>query len=525
MTRSIIGLSTVTVLLFILAFSTTPIHAQLIAYWPLDDTTGSIATEMVYKDHPYINLDGRFGGLPVWDPGGGRIINGQQTGAIYLHGGSDRIIVPQADDQYDPILDFDREPMSLACWIRTDGLGWPTQYAHIVSKGTTYRLYIGDQGRVIWIKSPGGIGIPPGGYGVGDGEWHHLCGTVDAENNVKLYIDGVLDYSYTADPRATYNTNYHFTIGASDPACGWGSNRSMEGWIDEVSVWGCALNQAQINSLIIGRSAPEVNLPPVVDAGPPQINHLPDDPGGYIQFQLNGTVTDQTVFGPNTLSWHWSKLQGPGDVIFQPDNLAVDPIVKMNTAGLYTLVLSASDGVYEANDTVNIQVYPETWTGEVIKYSFENNLEDTSIGGTTLDHLTAQRYIGIRVDDDLPEKVDVDPLTLPYEPGILGQAVRLEEILLNEPIHQWLYDQPEFSGTLLQADTSIDTAFNGYGTFTIEAYIKPDPGINVLGRLLYVAQVDYDRGWRTPSTDDDGNKDVFYLVNDCDPEPYQFGGY
>ena len=33
-------------------------EGQLIAYWPLDEVSGTIAREMVWKDDPTINLDG-----------------------------------------------------------------------------------------------------------------------------------------------------------------------------------------------------------------------------------------------------------------------------------------------------------------------------------------------------------------------------------------------------------------------------------------------------------------------------------
>ncbi|MCP4712497.1 MAG: LamG domain-containing protein, partial [Planctomycetes bacterium] len=71
---------------------------------------------------------------------------------------------------------------------------------------------------------------------------------------------------------------------------------------------------------------------------------------------------------------------------------------------------------------------------------------------------------------------------------------------------------------------SVDTTFGDFGTFTIEAFIKPDRGMTVLSRLLYIAQVDYDRGWTTANDADDGNVDSVYLVMDGDPGPYEFGG-
>ncbi|MCP4712816.1 MAG: LamG domain-containing protein, partial [Planctomycetes bacterium] len=63
-------------------------------------------------------------------------------------------------------------------------------------------------------------------------------------------------------------------------------------------------------------------------------------------------------------------------------------------------------------------------------------------------------------------------------------------------------------------------------TWTLEAFIRPDPGMVTLSRLIYTAQVDYDRGWETTTdTSDDGNTDMWYTVIDGDPGAYQWGGY
>ena len=112
-------LACILVFLVVICLGAGSAEGQLRAYWPLDESSGTIAHDKVWKDDPSINLDGRFKGLPEWDPDGGRIINGVQSGAIYLHP-DERIEVPQADDSSDPangLLDFDREPFTVAFWM------------------------------------------------------------------------------------------------------------------------------------------------------------------------------------------------------------------------------------------------------------------------------------------------------------------------------------------------------------------------------------------------------------------------
>jgi len=118
---------------------------------------------------------------------------------------------------------------------------------------------------------------------------------------------------------------------------------------------------------------------------------------------------------------------------------------------------------------------------------------------------------------------------LTFEPGInMGDnrvdAIHLRDVNLDNPVVDYLEQpQPTRIGTELQTPTTFETALHGFGTYTIEAYIKPDPGIVTLARLAHISQVDYDKGWDTTSEDDDANVDMWYLVIDINP--YQFGMY
>ncbi|MFC1783733.1 hypothetical protein ACFL02_09155, partial [Planctomycetota bacterium] len=160
------------------------------------------------------------------------------------------------------------------------------------------------------------------------------------------------------------------------------------------------------------------NQPPNVDAGLPQVKHLPDFPGSKVTFVLNGSVTDDTVFGPNELEWHWEKFSGPGAVIFEPNIYDLNATAEISEIGIYELVLSASDGVYEANDICMCAVLAFGHTGEVIRYTFDGHLNDTGGDSQIPDHLEAKRYTGL---DTNGHPIYV-PATAEYSPGIDGPA-------------------------------------------------------------------------------------------------------
>ncbi len=93
------------------------------------------------------------------------------------------------------------------------------------------------------------------------------------------------------------------------------------------------------------------NAAPTVNAGTDQTITLP------AQAALDGTVTDDLLPSPPTLTTTWSLVSGPGTVTFQNAN-AVDTQASFSTAGTYVLRLTASDGQLSASDQVQITVQP-----------------------------------------------------------------------------------------------------------------------------------------------------------------------
>jgi RHS repeat-associated protein len=96
---------------------------------------------------------------------------------------------------------------------------------------------------------------------------------------------------------------------------------------------------------------PQVNQPPVVNAGSGQTIQLPQT-----TVTLNGSATDDGL--PNgTLTIAWSKLSGPATVTFSSPSTAVTQAT-FSTAGTYTLQLSANDSALTTTSTVTITVLP-----------------------------------------------------------------------------------------------------------------------------------------------------------------------
>jgi hypothetical protein len=100
--------------------------------------------------------------------------------------------------------------------------------------------------------------------------------------------------------------------------------------------------------------ADQPNATPVVDAGNDQVITLP------AQANLDGTVTDDGApVPPGAVTTQWSKVSGPGTVMFGNTGL-VDTTAAFSMAGTYVLRLTASDSLASASDTVTITVNPPT---------------------------------------------------------------------------------------------------------------------------------------------------------------------
>ncbi|HKQ56604.1 MAG TPA: right-handed parallel beta-helix repeat-containing protein [Candidatus Eisenbacteria bacterium] len=130
---------------------------------------------------------------------------------------------------------------------------------------------------------------------------------------------------------------------------------------------------------------PVPNTAPVVNAGPNQTITLP------ASAVLDGTVTDDGLPAPPTLSSAWSKVSGPGSVVFQNANL-VDTQASFGAPGTYDLRLTASDGALIASDTVRVTVLPVPNTAPVVDAG--PNQIITLPAGASLD--------GTVTDDGLP---------------------------------------------------------------------------------------------------------------------------
>ncbi|MGV9194813.1 PKD domain-containing protein [Microbacterium sp. MC2] len=109
-------------------------------------------------------------------------------------------------------------------------------------------VYLTNSGQIIYGNYPGGVQTvsTPGGRSYADGSWHHVVAT-QGSGGMALYVDGQLAASNPSVTTAQGYTGY-WRVGG-DNLNGWPSQPSSSyftGQIDEVAVYGAALNAQQV---------------------------------------------------------------------------------------------------------------------------------------------------------------------------------------------------------------------------------------------------------------------------------------
>ena len=253
------------------------------------------------------------------------------------------------DDTIDPNLDSLRHEVTLAAWFKIDDLANTFHPAIIATSNKGWRLYVETPANDLYGKvtfTPGDSLSGSRAYStkpMNDGYWHHVVGVYDYANSKSyLYIDGVLD---TTEDNSGMLAMYDVpvTIGTRCRIDTKLVERSWNGMLDDVYVYGYALSAAQVEAL-----AAMGSLVPVVDAGENQMFYMQ-----YDSLQLDATVTDDG--NPVAATLTWTQTDGPGTAIFSDAGIE-DPTVTFSEVGTYVLTLTADDTTAVISDSVTITV-------------------------------------------------------------------------------------------------------------------------------------------------------------------------
>jgi len=157
-------------------------------------------------------------------------------------------------------------------------------------------------------------------------------------------------------------------------------------------------------------AAPTANQPPVVSAGNDQVISLP------ASASLSGSVTDDGLPAPPSLTIAWTTVSGPGTVTFGEATSALTT-ASFSAAGTYVLRLTADDGELTANAQTTVTVNPPLAAG--FTFTLDSTTASPFAGSTALILFRIERAGGFSAP------ITVRLLNSP--PGISAESVEMPD--------------------------------------------------------------------------------------------------
>jgi hypothetical protein len=212
--------------------------AELVAYWPLDEGSGTTAVDVV-GGH-----DGTIGGTANW-------VTGMIGLALDFDGSSTYI------DMDDEVV---RGTWSLAMWLKPRDIPYTTDYYAVMhtdawSAGTPH-VHLRANTSLWNVDTNSGPNISSTTV-LQENEWYHCTYTVENDgstNSAQIYINGVLESEGEGGSVASYFGPLNF--GA------WTNNqRFYHGLMDDIRVYNHVLSETEVLSAMAGKVWPYASSP------------------------------------------------------------------------------------------------------------------------------------------------------------------------------------------------------------------------------------------------------------------------
>lgn len=205
---------------------------HIVGMWLFDEGEGDIAADASGNAH-----DGLLMGAVTWTE------DGQFGSALEFFAGEDMVMVEHSDDLN--LLTF-----TIMCWIKAPSAGTGEALIHkqTAAADRNYALNIrpDDWLRISFLGTVDKINLD-GVANVHDDEWRHVAATYDQEN-VKLYVDGVLDGEVPFPDQDLASNEEPLLFGHAGGAGGY----RYTGLMDEVAVFSAALSKGEILACMLG---------------------------------------------------------------------------------------------------------------------------------------------------------------------------------------------------------------------------------------------------------------------------------
>jgi len=310
----------------------------LVGYWNFDQGSGTIA----YDNSGNNNQGTIYGAL--WT-------TGRINGALNFDGLNDYVDCGNSET-LDPT-----QGATIEAWVNFNQL--PSDAKHIMAiagrsgGGTDLDIQTETDNKFKFYVGPGAPSVAVSNTVVETNEWYHIAGTYQANEFIKIYVNGVLEK--TTSIGITRNTNPNkLQIGQSL----W-PGRFFNGTIDEVKIFNRALSAEEIGAEYMYVSVSSSS--DVMDVGQSQLFNS-SVMGGASPCTYQWYLSDNQVSGATSSSW-----------TFTP-----------SSPGAYTVYVNATDNVGTraksniATVTVNPSTSPSTIPSPTLSPAFEASLSESA---------------------------------------------------------------------------------------------------------------------------------------------------
>lgn len=252
----------------------TPGPLTLVAHWPVDEASGTTATNSLgaYCTGQFVVQSNTIDGVtspaiaPAWEPTNG-YIGGDLffTTALTTNMAVVRSVLTDATLTNYPFTNY---PFALAAWVNTaDTL---TRNETVLSlcdsnSAITYYCLQVDAGQArLAARNGGELDLYSGVYVYGDGdpenlaEWHYIVCDFERDSVRNIYVDGALQATDTNALGGFFQPN-RFSAGAIDRAANPGISAPYTGRADEIALFAGTLTPDEVSLFYGGMSGLQLN--------------------------------------------------------------------------------------------------------------------------------------------------------------------------------------------------------------------------------------------------------------------------
>ena len=316
----------------------------LVAYWAMDETSGSTAADSSGNGHAG-TLNNFLSDDSQWTAG----VLGNALNDNNFANPGEVVIVPDAPD-----LNFDTNSaaasaFSLSAWVQGSiSPTGQTNGAAIICKGgagggESYAIDYYNNAFRFYVRPFGGGGattIQPGI--LANGLWQHLVGVFDATNRIMwFYINGQLAGTATPPAAGVQWNNHEVSLGCRESSSGY--NMPFWGHLDDVRIYNRALNSADVQALYL-----------LAGVYPPSVAVQPQSASRYVEDRV---TFSPTIGGTTPLTYKWLKnntnvIAGATGPSLTLTNL------QLSDAGSYSVQVSNAFGVaLSSNAVLQVSVF------------------------------------------------------------------------------------------------------------------------------------------------------------------------